>query len=308
MHRERRFSFAGKSIFVRRIVGLSIFLLTTRPVEGQTNFEAGSVVYSLFITTPYHALIPALYRNLLDRLRGGLFFRPLADGGSDGSDSGDSSGSTDGSDSSSSSSSDDSATPSDNSDATDAVSPPADPTDPNNAMDPATQQAYDAYTNPFGGYPGPLVFQNGSGDSPDAGSIAGSPIGPGRPGAPAEPGPLPPGAPITTQIPPPGEAINAPSPRRAQIHAVIVSSLPDPSQVLSGNVNLTGGIIAVGPANPGAPQKAGRWDPNVEITPDPELLNGNKIPPLVPNVFDVRIMHHEVSATIESTGSVSDRP
>jgi hypothetical protein len=50
------------------------------------------------------------------------------------------------------------------------------------------------------------------------------------------------------------------------------------------------------------------WDPNVKITPDPELLNGNKIPPLIPNVFDVRIMHHEVSATIESTGMVSDQP
>jgi hypothetical protein len=43
------------------------------------------------------------------------------------------------------------------------------------------------------------------------------------------------------------------------------------------------------------------------MTPDPELLNGNKIPPLVPNVIDVRIMHHEVSATVVSEGSISDR-
>jgi hypothetical protein len=56
------------------------------------------------------------------------------------------------------------------------------------------------------------------------------------------------------------------------------------------------------------PQTPGRWDPNVKITPDPELLNGHKIPPLVPNVIDVRIMHHEVSATIESAGSISGQP
>jgi hypothetical protein len=64
----------------------------------------------------------------------------------------------------------------------------------------------------------------------------------------------------------------------------------------------------MGSANPNAPQQPGRWDPNVKITPDPELLNGHKIPALVPNVFDVRITHHEVSATIESTGTISDRP
>jgi hypothetical protein len=89
---------------------------------------------------------------------------------------------------------------------------------------------------------------------------------------------------------------------------VIVSSLSDPSQVLTGNVNLTGGIVALGPPDPTSPQIAGRWDPNVRITPDPELLNGDKIPPLVPNVIDVRIMHHEVSATMESEGTISGQP
>jgi hypothetical protein len=42
----------------------------------------------------------------------------------------------------------------------------------------------------------------------------------------------------------------------------------------------------------------------VQITPDPDLLNGGKIPPLVPNVIDVRITHYEVSATIESYGHI----
>ena len=108
------------------------------------------------------------------------------------------------------------------------------------------------------------------------------------PGIPAEPGAPPPSA------------------HRAQIHAVIVSNLSDPSQVLSGNVTLTGGIIALGP--PTESKKPGRWDPRVRIIPDPDLLNGRKIPPLVPNVIDVRITHYEVTRTIESQGSVSDQP
>ena len=125
------------------------------------------------------------------------------------------------------------------------------------------------------------------------------------PGGPEEPGTFSPGPPTPAAEPVP-PTTGVPPARRAQIHAVIVSNLSDPSQVLSGNVNLTGGIIALGPPTPS--QKPGRWDPNVQITPDPDLLNGSKIPPLVPNVIDVRITHYEVTATIESQGSVSGQP
>jgi len=161
-------------------------------------------------------------------------------------------------------------------------------TDPT-ALDFATQQAIDAITNPWGGVPAPALptdLELGPGGNPvPAGPEAPGTFSPGPPTPPPEPGP------------------GVPSTRRAQIHAVIVSNLSDPSQVLSGNVNLTGGIIALGPPTPS--QKPGRWDPNVQITPDPDLLNGSKIPPLVPNVIDVRITHYEVTATIESQGSVS---
>jgi hypothetical protein len=114
-------------------------------------------------------------------------------------------------------------------------------------------------------------------------------------------------------LPTPSSVPSSPAPRtpaapRAQIHAVIVSSLSDPSQILTENVNLTGGIVALGSPDSTNPPPAGHWDPNVKITPDPELLNGHKIPPLVPNVIDVRIMHHEISATIESEGTISDQP
>ena len=125
------------------------------------------------------------------------------------------------------------------------------------------------------------------------------------PGGPEEPGTFSPGPPTPAAEPVP-PTTGVPPARRAQIHAVIVSNLSDPSQVLSGNVNLTGGIIALGPPTPS--QKPGHWDPNVHITPDPDLLNGSKIPSLVPNVIDVRITHYEVTATIESQGSVSGQP
>ena len=168
------------------------------------------------------------------------------------------------------------------------------PTDP--ALDFAAQQAYDAINTPWGGVPVSSTFGNEVQLRP-----GGNPV----PGGAEEPGTFSPGtpAPPTEPLPP---TTGTPPARRAQIHAVIVSNLSDPSQVLSGNVNLTGGIIALGPPKPS--QKPGHWDPNVHITPDPDLLNGSKIPPIVPNVIDVRITHYEVTSTIESQGSVSDHP
>ena len=173
---------------------------------------------------------------------------------------------------------------------TNTVGPPDAP------LDFAAQQAYDAINTPWGGVPVSSTFGSETQVRP-----GGNPV----PGGPEEPGTFSPASPTL-----PAEAVppttGTPPARRAQIHAVIVSNLSDPSQVLSGNVNLTGGIIALGPPKPS--QKPGHWDPNVHITPDPDLLNGSKIPPIVPNVIDVRITHYEVTATIESQGSVSDHP
>src|SRR6516162_9552641 len=176
-----------------------------------------------------------------------------------------------------------------------AADPAVDPAalSQNEAIDPATQQAIDAVTTPWGGVPAPasnLVVGPGGNSVPGGAGEPGTSV-PGSPTQPSEPV-----APIT----------GFPPARRAQIHAVIVSNLSDPSQVLSGNVDLTGGIIALGPPTPS--QKAGRWDPRVHIIPDPDLLNGSKIPPIVPNVIDVRITHYEVTKTIESQGSVNDQP
>jgi hypothetical protein len=143
-------------------------------------------------------------------------------------------------------------------------------------MDFATQQAHDAVANPFGGVSDRAPLDNTIANSAGAKSVPGSASESGSPGSPGNPGQEP------NAVPPAAP----PAQRRAEIHAVIVSGLADPT----------------------APQTPGRWDPNVKITPDPELLNGHKIPPLVPNVIDVRIMHHEISATIESVGSISGQP
>ena len=129
----------------------------------------------------------------------------------------------------------------------------------NTTLDFAAQQAYDAINTPWGGVPAPSTFGNGVQLRPD-----GNPL-PGEAGTP------PPGPPTSPERVPPITGV--PSGRRAQIHAVIVSNLSDPSQVLSGNVDLTGGIIALGP--PTGSLKPGRWDPRVRIIPDPDLLNGS---------------------------------
>ena len=278
---------------------------------------------SLLLPAGYRTLSLAPYREDLERFLSTFSFHRQADGGGDGggdgsgsgTGTGSSSGDTGSSGSDSSGSASDSTGPGDDSDpdadpsTTDnsigpnAAVPPTDPTNPTTALDYAAQQAYDAVNNPFGGVSGPVA--DGAADS-GVNPVSGVPGSPGtlspRPpdGSPASVSP-----PSSNPVPP---APVTPSARRNQIHAVIVSGLSDPSQVLTGNVELTGGIVALGPPDPTNPQIAGHWDPNVRITPDPELLNGHKIPPLVPNVIDVRIMHHEVSATIESEGTISGHP
>jgi hypothetical protein len=313
-------------------IGLAAaWIVSARPLDAHvinTNFVS-LPPYSTVLIAACETLLPGPFRQNLRFLGAAFFFHPEADGGGDGgSGSGDGgSGSGDGGDGSAGGS-DSGDTGSGASDSTGSVSnstgpgdngdPDADPSVTNNnsvaanesptdpvtnvtALDFAAQQAYDAVANPFGGVPDTPPPGNNIADSAGAESVPSSPDGPQSPGNPGSPGREP------NAVPPPPPA-QTPAQRRAEIHAVIVSGLADPSQVLRGNVHLTGGIIAIGSPNSTTPQPPGRWDPNVKITPDPELLNGHKIPPLVPNVIDVRIMHHEVSATIESEGSITGRP
>jgi hypothetical protein len=103
-------------------------------------------------------------------------------------------------------------------------------------------------------------------------------------------GDKPPGVtrpPVGTPAPPPLT--------RSSIHAVIISGRSDPARVItSPNVTLTGGVVALGkdPSPPAKPMS--QWSTGLRIVPDEALLTGEKIPPLTPNIIDVRIVKHEM--------------
>jgi hypothetical protein len=107
----------------------------------------------------------------------------------------------------------------------------------------------------------------------------------------------PSGPSTTSNVPPPP---SAPSAAPSNIHAVIVSGLSDPAKIIvSSNVTLTGGIVALG--KNGSPQStSSAWSPGLKIIPDYALLTGEKIPPVTPNIIDVRIVRQEVSADFPS--------
>jgi hypothetical protein len=93
---------------------------------------------------------------------------------------------------------------------------------------------------------------------------------------------------------------NLPPEGRSNIHAIIISALSDPAKVIaSPNVTLTGGIIALG-KNPTSPATPSTWSPGLQIVPDYGLLTGEKIPPVTPNLIDVRIVRQEVTADFPS--------
>jgi hypothetical protein len=86
----------------------------------------------------------------------------------------------------------------------------------------------------------------------------------------------------------------------ARIHAVIISSLSDPTKiVVSPNIQLTGGIVALG-KNTSSSVAPSAWSPGLEIIPDYALLTGKKIPPVTPNIIDVRIVRQDMTADFPS--------
>jgi hypothetical protein len=104
----------------------------------------------------------------------------------------------------------------------------------------------------------------------------------------------------TPPSPPAQAAAPVPTPRTAaQIHALIISGQSNVASVVRGKAQVTGGLIALGRAA----QAAQSWDPGVQIIPDPELLNGSKIPPVTPNLIDVRIVRFSMSARFQDTQS-----
>jgi hypothetical protein len=109
----------------------------------------------------------------------------------------------------------------------------------------------------------------------------------------------------SSAITPPGKttSTNLPPPIRSSIHAVIISGLSDPAKVItSPNVTLTGGVIALG-KNSTPPVSPSTWSLGLSIIPDYQLLTGEKIPPVTPNILDVRIVRQEVTADFPSPSS-----
>jgi hypothetical protein len=85
-----------------------------------------------------------------------------------------------------------------------------------------------------------------------------------------------------------------PAPRSTSIHAIIISGRSDPAKIVtSANVTLVGGVVALG-KNASPSVMPSSWSTGLRIVPDQNLLTGAKIPPLTPNIIDVRIVKHEV--------------
>jgi hypothetical protein len=105
--------------------------------------------------------------------------------------------------------------------------------------------------------------------------------------------------PRETPTPPLGHHGLGPVPSSANIHAIIISGRADPAKIVtSSNVTLTGGVVALGknPSPPATP--TAQWSNGLRILPDERLLTGAKIPPITPNIIDVRILNHQVTGDL----------
>jgi hypothetical protein len=276
----------GKGLCLGLIAAL---ILSARSLDAQVpNFYHGPA-------SAYSPLVRAAFRALLSGPT--FFFNPQADGGGDGG-SGDG-GSGDGS--SSDGSSTDGSSSSDGGDAAAAAAaaaaaedaaavdvavatdeaPTTDPTMVNTQESPLDAIQAIATTDPRGGE----EVSPGSTSGGVAGGVVGGPVG---------------------SVPPAGRSPPA-APVDVAINAVIVSGANSPWGAVQRapgvrNVTVTGGIIALGKTPlpgeppPGSPQPA--W---LRVVPDLRLLDGSVIPPVVPNIIDVRWLNCPIEV-IENPG------
>ncbi len=84
------------------------------------------------------------------------------------------------------------------------------------------------------------------------------------------------------------------------LNAVLISGRSDPAKIVtSANVTLIGGVVALGKnASPSVTPSS--WSTGLRIVPDQALLTGAKIPPLTPNIIDVRIVKHEMTGDLST--------
>jgi hypothetical protein len=79
---------------------------------------------------------------------------------------------------------------------------------------------------------------------------------------------------------------------------VIISGLAHPENVLKGRIHLVGWVIALGPRAAGEPAAPHAWARGVTIS-GPSLSDRQKVPPLTPNIVDVRVQNFQLGAEIE---------
>jgi hypothetical protein len=102
-----------------------------------------------------------------------------------------------------------------------------------------------------------------------------------------------PGA-IVTTIPPGGFPPPGAPPENIEIHAVIVSEAQSPWDAIKratgvGTITVVGGIVAMGKTPISGEIPGGGPQPDwLRLVPDVRLLNGSMIPPVVPNIMDIR--------------------
>ena len=260
----------GKGLCTGLGMLLALFL-STRPLEAQLPLDRGATLACVvLVRVAAKRFVPALLHWSPGRLFAAFLFRPQAQdgGGSDGGgstdgSSGDSAGADDGGDAAATAA----AAADEAAAAENAVAAPTDPTtDPTTVTQDQEETPLDtiqaiATTDPRGGAV-PSSF-----DTP-AGGL----------------GPVPPGAGVGA--PPAG-------PIDITINAVIVSGASSPWYAVQRapgvrNVTVNGGIIALGKIPlPGEPPPGPQ--PNwLYVNPDPQLVNGSVIPPVVPNIIDIR--------------------
>ena len=274
------------------LLAFQVLSLTTRALDAQVpSFDrAPATAYAAFARVAVGRFIPAPFCHDLGRLFAAFALRPQAQDAGGGSGDGGSSdgGGTDGS-SSDSSSADDSGdaeaaaaadAAAEAAAAEDAVGAlTADPTAVNGPVAPLDAIQSQATTDPRGGS-APSSFETGF---PAAPAAAGGAVPPGSGG----------GA-------PPAEPVDI------TINAVIVSGASSPWHAVQRapgvrNVTVNGGIIALGRAPLAGEPLPGPQPDWLYVNPDPQLVNGSVIPPVVPNIIDVRWLNCPIEV-IEKSG------
>ena len=116
---------------------------------------------------------------------------------------------------------------------------------------------------------------------------------------------------IVTTIPPGGFPPPGAPPENIVIHAVIVSAAQSPWDAIErapgvGTITVIGGIVALGKTPiPGEIPGGGPQPTWLRIIPDLAYLNGSKIPPVVPNIMDIRWWNCPIRVT-EPPGSIEE--